>query len=78
MCLYICNLHEILVFNPRRRLSHTGVKVPLTDVKVSASEDSSSTTLCETDVSKCFICQEDKDEKLMYTSVKKGVQGSQQ
>ena len=59
------------MFKPRRKLSLTGVKVPLTDVKLSASEDSSSTTLCETDWSKCFICQEDKDEKLMYTSVKK-------
>ena len=59
------------MFKPRKRLSLTGVKVPLTDVKLSASEDSSSTTLFETDLSKCFICQEDKDEKLMYTSVKK-------
>ena len=59
------------MFKPRRRLSITGVKVPLTDVKVSAFEDSSSTTLYETDWSKSFICQEDKDEKLIYTSVKK-------
>ena len=40
LCLYICILHEKLVFKPRRRLSLTGVKVPFTDVKVSAPEDS--------------------------------------
>ena len=42
-----------------------------TDVKVSGSETSSSTAPCETDWIKCFICQEDKDDKLMFPSVKK-------
>ena len=41
------------------------------DVNVSASETSSSTAPCETDWSKCFICQGDKDDKLMFPSVKK-------
>ena len=40
----------------------------MADVKVPAS---SSAEPNETDWSKCFICQEDTDEKLMYTSVKK-------
>ena len=55
----------------RRRFSFADVKVPLGDVKGAAPEASSSTAPNETDWSKCFICQEDKDEKLMFPSVKK-------
>ena len=49
----------------RSRLLFTGVKVALTDDRLS------STATCETDWSECFICKEDKDEKLMYPNVKK-------
>ena len=57
----------------RNRLLFTGVKVALTDIKALAAvtEDSSSTAPCETDWSECFICKEDKDERLMYPNVKK-------
>ena len=48
------------------------------DVKVSGSETSSSTAPSETDWSKCFICQEGKDDKLMFPSVKKQGAGLQQ
>ena len=51
----------------RRRFSFAGV--PLEDVKTSTSE-ASSTAPCETDWSKCFICQEDKDDKLMFPNAK--------
>ena len=55
----------------RSRLLFAGVKVALTYIKALAAEDSSSTAPCETDWSKCFICKEDKDEKLMYPNLKK-------
>ena len=54
----------------KRRFSSADVKV--SDVKISASETSSSTAPSETDWSRCLIRQEDKDEKLMFPSVKKG------
>ena len=51
-------------------MSFAGLKVTLSDVKLLNAEDSLSAAPCETDRSKCFICQEDND-KLMYTSVQK-------
>ena len=45
--------------------------MPLTNVKVSASEEPLSKAPYETDLSRCFICQEDKDLKLMCPSVQK-------
>ena len=45
--------------------------MPLTNVKVSASEEPLSKAHYETDLSRCFICQEDKDLKLMCPSVQK-------
>ena len=45
--------------------------MPLTNVKVSASEEPLSKAPYETDLSKCFICQEDKNLKLMCPSVQK-------
>ena len=55
----------------RCRLLFKGVKVALTNIKALAAKDSSSTPPCETDWSECFICKEDKDERLMYPNVKK-------